>query len=337
MELERSTKKKLKVYIPLLLVVVAIIAGAIYWYIDYSKYITTDDAKIECDNVSISSKMLGRVVNLYYDEEDTVKKGELLVVLDTADIAAQYRQALAVKNQALANKSQLTAKYKFDQANLKVVEVSLEKNADDFKRAKNQYDSDVITQEQFDHQKKTYESSQAQLDAANLQLQVARTQIEAADAAIATADAQIGIILTQMKNTRLYAPMDGIIAKRWMMTGDVTQPGQSILTLSNNDKYWVTIFLEETKMEKIHIGQDALFTIDAYPDQTFVGKITSIGTSTASQFSLIPANNASGNFTKVTQRIPVKISIDGLKDKQSVAGFNLFAGMSVVVKILKNS
>lgn len=337
MDVERSAKKKLKVYIPLLLVIVAIIAGIIYWYIDYSKYITTDDAKIECDNVSISSKMLGRVVKIYRGEEDTVKRGELLVELDSTDIIAQYKQAVAMKNQALANRSQLAAKYKFDQANFKVVEVSLEKNADDFKRAKNQYDSDVITQEQFDHQKKTYESSQAQLNAANLQLQVARTQIEAADAAIATADAQIGIILAQMKNTRLYAPMDGIIAKRWMLPGDVTQPGQSILTLSNNDKYWVTIFLEETKMEKIHIGQDAFFTIDAYPGQTFVGKIISIGTSTASQFSLIPANNASGNFTKVTQRIPVKISIDGVKDKQTTKEFNLFVGMSALVKILKNS
>jgi membrane fusion protein (multidrug efflux system) len=97
------------------------------------------------------------------------------------------------------------------------------------------------------------------------------------------------------------------------------------------------VYLEETKMEGLHQGQHAIFTLDTYPEVTFEGKIFTIGSTTASQFSLIPPNNASGNFTKVTQRVPVKISIDGTTKGQKASSFNLLTGMSAVVKIEKKS
>jgi membrane fusion protein, multidrug efflux system len=331
-----DTKRKLKVYIPLLLVSLLIITGVIYWYIDYSKYISTDDAKIECDNVSISSKLLGRVIKIYKDEEDSVKSGELLVELDSTDLIAQYKQAVAAKDQAIANRAQLNAKFNFDKESINVQMVNFEKAKEDYERGKNQFNSEVISKEQFDHIKKLYEAAQAQLDAANMQLQVSKAQVDAGEAAIATTDAQMGVISAQLKNTRLYAPMDGIIAKRWLLAGDVAQPGQSILTLSNSRNFWVTIYLEETKIQGIHLNQKTLYTIDAYPGVVFTGKIFSIGANTASQFALIPANNASGNFTKVTQRIPIKISIDGTTENDKPVNYSFYAGMSVVVKIIKD-
>jgi membrane fusion protein, multidrug efflux system len=331
-----GTKRKLKVYIPLLVISIAVITGVIYWYIDYSKYIPTDDAKIECDNVSIGSKILGRVAKIYKNEEDSVKAGELLVELDSTDLIAQYKQALAVRDQASANKIQVNAKFNFDKESLKILEINKEKNKEDYARGKNQFDSEVISKEQFDHLKKSMETYQAQLDAANSQLEVSKAQVNVADAVIASAEAQIGIILAQLKNTKLYAPMDGIISKRWLLPGDIAQPGQSILNLSNNNKFWVTIFLEETKIGGVHMDQQAIYTIDAYPGVVFNGKVISIGTSTASQFSLIPANNASGNFTKVTQRIPIKISIDGTDNKSPINIYSFYSGMSVVVKIIKD-
>jgi membrane fusion protein, multidrug efflux system len=130
--------------------------------------------------------------------------------------------------------------------------------------------------------------------------------------------------------------MDGIISKRWLLPGDISQPGQSILNVSNNRNYWVAIYLEETKIGGIHLGQKAIYSLDAYPGVVFKGKVINIGTSTASQFSLIPANNASGNFTKVTQRIPVKISIDETEDNSPLSNYSFFSGMSVVVKIIKD-
>jgi membrane fusion protein (multidrug efflux system) len=307
----------------------------ILWYIDYSKYISTDDAKIETDNVSITPKIPGRIAKILRAEEDTVSAGDLLVELDSTDLLAQMNQANAMKNQAISNQAQLVAKYSFDTENTKVVQINYQRTQEDFTRAQNQYNSQVITKEQFDHSTKANEAAKAQLDAANKQLLVSQAQIQSAGAAIATADAQIGIIKAQINNCRIYAPFNGIIAKRWLLPGDVVQPGQSVLTLANNSNFRVVIYIEETKINDIHLNQKAVYTLDAYPGVKFYGKVYLISSNTASSFSLIPASNASGNFTKVTQRIPVKISIDEVSDNKKLSDFNFYAGMSAVVKLIK--
>jgi membrane fusion protein (multidrug efflux system) len=120
-----------------------------------------------------------------------------------------------------------------------------------------------------------------------------------------------------------------------MLPGDIAQPGQSVFTISKNQQLWITVYLEETKLGEIHLGQDVVFTVDAFSGKKFHGKVFFIGSNTASQFSLIPPSNASGNFTKVTQRVPLKVSIDSLEDGGSTAGLNLLAGMSVVIKIVR--
>lgn len=332
-----SGKKDWKVYLPLALVVAAIVAGGIYWYIDYSNYLKTDDAYVTSDNVSVSSKILGRITHLYADEGDSVKAGQLLVELDSTDLLAQKKQIVAGKLQTEAGKLQAEAKYAYDSKNINVLKIALEKAKEDFDRAKMQYSGDVITKEQFDHAKKALETAQAQFEASKAQLQVSRTQITSADASIVSADAQIGVVSTQLNNTRLYSPCDGIISKRWLLSGDIAQPGQSVFSVNNNRKFWVLVYLEETKMDGLHIGQQAFYTLDTYPDVTFEGKVFTIGSTTASQFSLIPPSNASGNFTKVTQRVPVKISIDATKEGQKISSFKLMTGMSAVVKIKKQS
>lgn len=330
-----SVKKDWKVYIPLAVVVIAVVVGGIYWYVDYSSYLKTDDAYVASDNISVSSKIMGRISHLYVQEGDSVKQGQLLAELDSADLLAQKKQIVAGKSQAEANKSQTEAKFTFDQKSIKVAQIAFEKSKEDFERAKTQYNGGVATKEQYDHSKKALETSQAQYEAATAQLQVSKSQIKTAEASIVSVDAQIGVISTQLNNTKLYAPADGVIAKRWLLPGDIAQPGQSIYTVNNNNKFWILVYLEETKMEKLHLGQNAIFTIDTYPDVIFKGKVFTVSSSTASQFSLIPPNNASGNFTKVTQRVPVKISIDATEGGQKLSSFKFLTGMSAVVKIVK--
>lgn len=328
-------KKDWKIYIPLTAVILLVIVGSIYWYIDYSSYIRTDDAVVASDNVSVSPKIMGRISKLYVDEGDSVKKGQLLAELDSVDLLAQKQQIQASKVQTEANKSQTEANYLYGQKNIKVLEIALAKAKEDFARAKTQNAGGVITKEQFEHAQKAQETAQAQLEAAKAQLVVSKTQIKSAETAISSAQAQIGVISTQLNNTRLYAPVNGIVAKRWLLTGDIAQASQSIYTINNNSKFWILVYLEETKMETLHIGQKAKFSLDTYPDVVFTGKIFTVGSTTASQFSLIPPNNASGNFTKVTQRVPIKISIDGTEGGQKLSSFNLLTGMSAVVKIIK--
>ena len=203
-------------------------------------------------------------------------------------------------------------------------------------RAKSQSEGGVITPEQFDHISKAYETATAQLEAAKAQLQVSKSMISSASAGVETTNAQIKVLDTQLRNSKLYAPSDGIISKRWLLPGDVVQPGQSVMTMTISKNLWVVAYLEETKISNIHPGQKVNFTIDAFPGVRFSGKVFLIGSSTASVFSLIPASNASGNFTKVTQRIPVKISIDSADNKMDLSSFNILSGMSAVVKIIKN-
>lgn len=331
-----NNKKGIKFYIPLIVVVVVVLAAVIYWYSEYTKYISTDDAHLESDNVSISSKILGRISKIYAAEGDSVKKGQLLVELDSMELISQKKQVIAVKEQSIAAKAQSEAKYKYDQENLKVLEINYEKAKEDFNRAKSQIEGDVISKEQFDHIKKTYESAKAQVEVGNAQLSVSKSQIISAGAAIESSDAQINVITTQLNNTKLFAPIDGIIAKRWLLTGDIVQPGQSVFTVTNTSFLWVAVYLEETKLSGCYINQKAIFTVDAFSGVTFTGKIYSIGSNTASQFSLIPANNASGNFTKVTQRVPIKISIDGVEGEGNASQYKLLSGMSAMVKIVKD-
>ena len=336
MENKQVKKEKSgKVYIPLIVVIALILGGGVYWYIDYSKYIKTDDAKVEADNVAVSPKILGRISELMAEEGAVVKKGQLLAVLDSTDMVAQKNQIVAAKAQAESMVLQSNAKYQYDLKNNKVQEVMLSKAKEDFDRAKAQYEKDVITREQFDHAKKTLEAAQAQMDAARSLVNVSSAQIKSSQASVETAQAQINQINTQLSNSKLYAPSDGIIGKRWLMPGDIAQPGQSIFTIVNDNKLWISVFLEETKLQNLHVGQAVIFTLDTYPDVTFNGKIMTLGSNTASQFSLIPASNASGNFTKVTQRVQLKVSIDGVSDGKKLEDYRILSGMSAVVKIIR--
>lgn len=135
---------------------------------------------------------------------------------------------------------------------------------------------------------------------------------------------------------RIISPSAGLIAKQWAVPGDLLQPGENVFTLNIGKELWVAVYLQETKFSEIHLGQSALFTLDAYPGLTFYGKIFYIGANTASEFSLIPPNNASGNYTKVAQRIPLRISIDRIEGKEKLKeNLRLVSGMSANVKIIK--
>jgi membrane fusion protein, multidrug efflux system len=330
-----SITRKLKVYIPLAVIIIIVLAGAIYWYRDYSRYITTDDSHVDADNVTVSSRMLGRIAAIYAEEGDAVNEGMLLAVLDSTDLAAQKNQSVALRSQALSVLNQSEIKYRSDEKGIRVLEINLGRAENDLKRAENQMSGGVITLEQYDHIRSAYETAKAQLESSKALLDVSMAQISTARAAVQSAEAQIKVIEAQLRNTMLYSPIDGIVAKRWLLPGDVISPGQSVFTITDNKEKWIVAYLEETKIGDVHKGQDVKFTIDAFPGVKFYGKVFLTGSSTASVFSLIPPSNASGNFTKVTQRIPVRMSIDRTENGEDLSGFNILSGMSSVVKIIR--
>ena len=295
--------RRKRVVIPALIFVAAACVAAWYWYVNYRGYDSTDDAYVDANRVSISSKMLGRIVELAADEGDTVKAGEVIVRLDDADLRAQEAQAQAALVSA--------------EENVKLTAVNLSRARDDYQRAQAQYAGKVIPQDQYDHALKT--------------LEAARAQQSIALAQVGSAKAQLGVVETSLRNTVIVSPMDGVVAKRWLLVGDVAQPGQPIFAVYDVAHVWVTAHFEETKMRSLALGAPVEISVDAYPKLRFTGKVYQLGTNTAAQFSLIPPNNASGNFTKITQRVPVKISITRSNDPAVRAP--LLPGMSVEVKV----
>ncbi|MFN8207968.1 MAG: HlyD family secretion protein [Bacteroidales bacterium] len=335
MDANLDKKKKRRFIIPVAGITVIVLITAGYYYKEYARYITTDDARVEADNVALASKIMGRIAVIHVKEGDTVAAGQLLVQLDSTDLLAQKQQARAQNEQALSGMRQAEARLSFDKESIKIQEVNLERAKEDMDRAKEQFAGNVLTREQFDHIKKNFETAEALLKTAKAQVAVSQAQVESAHAASRTTVAQLGVVSTQLSNTSLYSPLNGVVARRWLLAGDIAQPGQSVLTLTDHNRYWVSIYLEETKLSQVHLGQKVIFFLDAYPGVRFMGTINYISANTAGQFSLIPPNNAAGNFTKVTQRVQIKCSLDNAEGYKDLSSFRFLSGMSAEVKIIK--
>lgn len=290
----------------LLLAAVLLIAALFggYWYLKLRGVVSTDDAYVDGNRATITTKVLGRIDTLGADEGDTVHAGQLLIQLDDADLRAHLAQA--------------TAQAALAQRNVTLAEVNEARTHDDYNRAAVQLRGAAISQEQYDHAHMAYASAQAEHQIALAKVQTARTAID--------------VIRQQIADTRVTAPFFGVVAKRWLLPGDVVQPGQPVLTVYDVDSVWVTAMFEETKLRHLPIGTDMDLSVDAYPNHHFHGRVILIGAAAASQFSLIPPDNASGNFTKVTQRVPVRIAIDKAAGAaRADPPIRLIPGMSVVV------
>ena len=198
--------KSKKIYIPFIVLTLLIAVGIIYWYIDYSKYIKTDDAHVESDNVAVSSKILGRISQEFAQEGDSVKEGQLMAILDSTDLVTQKNQAIANQKQAETAVVQAEAKHQYELKNDKVLEITLQRAQEDYDRAHAQYEGSVIPLEQYQHAQKALQSAQAQLEAAQSESKVSEAQINSAKAAVSGAASQIKVIQSQINNTRLYCP-----------------------------------------------------------------------------------------------------------------------------------
>jgi membrane fusion protein (multidrug efflux system) len=294
-----SRGRRIKAFLIALVLIVAALYSAWRWYSNMRMFVSTDDALIDANRLNVSSRTLGRIVRLGADEGDTVAVGQVLVQLNVNDLLAQSVQAKAALTLA--------------EENVHLARIGLRRAKNDLDRAQVQFKNQTMTAEQFEHAQSDYET--------------AKSKLAIAEAQIGTAKAQIAVIDTSLTNAIVVSPMHGVVSKRWVLPGDVVQPAQPIFSLYNLDSVWVSANLEETKLARVHLGDPVRIHVDAYPDQEFSGRVLQIGTNTAAQFSLIPPNNASGNFTKVTQRVPVKMSI------VRAAPVSLLPGMSAAIRV----
>ncbi|MBC5825209.1 MAG: HlyD family secretion protein [Candidatus Eremiobacteraeota bacterium] len=415
----RGRKRRIIVPIVVIVLLIAAVFG-IRYFTFAAHHVSTDDAQISGDITNISPKVKGQIQQVYVHENQSVRKGDMLVKIDDRDYAAAVAQAQAgvaqarsgqqaaveavpLQNsltgaqvaQAEAGISQASGgvaaaearvanvraaaeaareKIALAQAQQSAAQAALTKAGHDLARSKTLVAQGAISREQFDAAQAGYSTALANADAAALGVAVARagtqqaqqdiTQAQAAadqaraqisagnaqlaqaqtgsgQSAIKTAQAQtsgaqvqaaeaaLAAAQLQLSYTAIRAPVDGIVSKKSVNPGDTIAIGQPLLALANQRSLWITANLKETQLGKVRIGQPVQFKVDAYPHQTFSGKVDSISPATGVTFALIPPDNASGNFTKVVQRVPVRIAIDTRSDPQHM----LRQGLSVSVSI----
>ena len=344
MENNTQPKSKSKKVIPIILGVIILIGGffGIKEYIYYSKHIDTDDAQIDADISPVVSRIGGYVDSIYFEENQHVSNGKLLVKLDDRDLKIRLEQAQAGKQSALANVSvsesvvnTTSANIGIAKANVDVAEARANKAAKDFARYQNLIKDGSITQQSFDQAKAEKEASQALLVAAKNQYQAAlkqvgtsQSQVAAASTNITSRAADIDFAKLQLSYAHINAPSGGIVSNKNIQIGQLIQPGQSLFAIVNDNSLYVKANFKETQLEKLKEGQLVDIEVDAFPDVKLEGHIYNFAPATGAKFSLLPPDNATGNYVKVIQRIPVKIKLENNKILEK-----LRPGMSVKVSV----
>ncbi|MEM1283569.1 MAG: HlyD family secretion protein [Chlamydiota bacterium] len=290
--------------ITILLIILGFIFSGIYFYLT-KNYAWTNDANIEAYRTDLSSNVTEKVIAIYFDEGDRVKKGDLIALLENdvpkAELATAKAKIASLKEE------------------IAVKEAYFLKVRNDFIRAEEGIQDAVISAQQFDHKQKDLEIAEAELSLAYANLELSKKELE--------------IINTELTHYEIRAPNDGVIVKRWIWLGDVISPGQATFTMYDLNNIWVLANLEEGKMEKVKLGSQVDIHVDAYPGYIFHGEVFTIKGAAASQFTLVPQNNATGNYTKVSQRVPIKISIHPPNDFPEELPLYLFPGLSAEVWI----
>jgi membrane fusion protein (multidrug efflux system) len=336
---------------PLFWIIVTVLGiGAAVWLVDFIghayHYESTDDAYIAGHVHQVSPQAAGAVTQVLVDENVKVTAGEVLVRIDPleyeislhraqANLAAakaDEAEARAAVDQSKARVIQLQAQVSQAQAEVTQAQAQLSTANEDFSRDTQLYSNDnrAIAKSQVDTTKGSFNASQAALEASKANLEGARSNVVAAQAQVEASDAQLDAAERELSYTTLAAPVAGRIGNKSVETGNRVQVGQTLFALVEPD-LWVTANFKETQLAHMQPRQAVVIAVDAIPGHEFTGHVESISPATGAEFALLPPDNATGNFTKVVQRVPAKIVFD----RDSVRGYEdkLRPGLSTVVDV----
>lgn len=343
-----------KIALAVFAVIVLIGAVALHFYLGYKAgHITTDDAFVDGHIHTVASKISGTVKEVFVSDNQMVKKGDLLVEIDPVDYAVRVEESGAafsaekgkiaeVDAKIDASKKQLLelqARADAAKSILELQKANLEQAEKDMKRAEVLYKDEAYSEERYEKTGTAYKVAFAQMKAASeglrntlLSVETQRSIIKQAEASKTTQlstikqkEATLEIAQLNSGYTKIYAPSAGYITKKSIEPGNQIQPGQPLMAVVPLDDVYVTANYKETELKKVRPGQKVEISVDGYPGKTFHGTLESIASGTGSVFSLFPPENATGQYVKVVQRIPVKIVFD----KNSDPGHLLRIGMSV--------
>ncbi len=325
MEQNNTQKKPRKLVFPIILglVLVGALIFTIKEYVFLQSHEQTDDAQVDGDISPVIARVSGYVMEIRFKDNQYVHAGDTLVVLDDRDYKIKLDQAVAAQTAAQKNVAAQGAQIAESQSNIAVQKANIEqaqvrlwKATQDYDRYKNLYDDHAITKAQLDEVTADRDGAQAALDAAKSQVPVidkrintSREQTVATGAVIDSRKADVEYAQLQLTYTVITAPASGIISKRNIQLGQLVQAGTPLFSVVHDDIY-ITANFKETQLSDIRLGQKVDIRVDAFDKQVIPGTIESFSGATGAKFSLLPPDNATGNFVKVVQRVPLRIHID---------------------------
>ncbi|BAV08256.1 membrane fusion protein, multidrug efflux system [Filimonas lacunae] len=349
MENQVTPEKKKKSLIRTVVVSIVLIVGVIFGYkkISYAlSHESTDNAQVETQITPVLPRVAGYVKTIAINDYDSVKTGQLVVELDDAELQTQLLQMEAdvkaseadIQN-AKASLNSTVVGLDVNKGDISLSKVKLQQATEDYNRNKNLFADQAITKKQLDDSRFAYEqalqqeqNSHTDLGSAQSHISVIQASIKKAEAALDAKKAAIEQQKLKISWTKIYAPQAGKIGKRNITLGQFVQAGTPLFSIVNDTTYWIVANFKETQIKHFHEGMPLEFELDAYPGEKIEGSIESLSEATGARFSLLPPDNASGNFVKVTQRVPVKIAIKDINKYRGILRAGLSADVSVPVK-----
>jgi membrane fusion protein, multidrug efflux system len=337
---------------PTLRVIFVVVAGYLAWYIaghwnrwtGSARYEATDDAYMVGDVTPLAAKVSGYIASVPVSDYQTVHKGDLIVEIDPIDYRAQLAQAeanLAAANATLANlanqKDVQRALIRQAEATIQATTADLQRYALEATRQRDLLQTRIAGTQQLveqadDNEKRTAAQlllNRAQLDQQKALLDSLDVQEQQLAAQVRAADAQVQLARNNLGYTRIVSPVDGMVGQRQVRPGQFVNVGTQVIAAIPLPNIWVIANYKETQMTNVRIGDPARVTVDAFPGLVLTGRVDSWAPGTGSTFALLPPDNATGNFTKVVQRLPVKIVLD----PNPSLGALVRPGMSVEARI----
>lgn len=333
--LKKFNKKQIILGASVFIAILAIGGG--WWWIKSGSIVSTEDARVKGTIISVSSKVPGRIDKILVNEGDEVEAGQVLATVETAELEVQVAQAkanLAAAQAKLAEVKSGSRPQQIAQAGAVSTQAaaSMDNAQRNYERIQALYQQGAISAQQRDAAETALAVARAQFDGAMQGYSLATEGAREEDIKIAEAQAEQAAAVFKnaqltLDNAIIKAPSAGVVAVKSIDQGEIVAAGQPLFNITNLKEIWVAANIEETYAGKVQEGQTVEFTIDAYPGRTFKGEVSEVGSATGSQFALLPTENTSGNFTKVTQRLPVKIKV--LEESNVL----LKPGMSAVINI----
>ncbi len=358
-----SAQNKFATMVGCIVLLAVLVFGSNWLYYRFTHAIT-DDAFVESDLINVSPRVPGHIKELLVDESDIITKDQVLALLDPSDYQAQVdmyeakldqvRKSVEVTKTTLQKTREMVAHdiaiadegIRQSQAALEKARADYTQVQKDYPRIENLYRSKSVPKARFDLIQAQRDAAAAGVKAATAALEAAKkmqqkalsakltvTELEktlaAQEQAVKETEKALAIAQLNLEHTRIKSPVNGTVAKKFIFAGDYANPGYPILSVFDTDNVFVRAHLEETKMKGVQLGQMVDLDVDAFPRKAFLGKVIKIGEASGAKFMLIPRDTTTGEFTKVVQRIPIKIAILNDTERLLKPGYSVTIGIKL--------